>query len=513
MPQDIAENEPLLKKTDGSRVLVREISSSSADTQRASETRGRPKTPSTPLPLKQLFVLGLVRLAEPINFTLIFPFVNQMMVDLKVTEESSEIGFYSGLVDSCFAVAQCCTILQWGRLSDRVGRRPVIFIGLLGSIISVFFFGHSKNLAWALTSRSIAGALSGNVAVVQSILSEITDSTNEAKAMPLNSLTWNLGCIIGPIIGGNLLYPAKRWPNTPLDNAWFREFPYALPCAVGASIGLAALTLAYTSLQETRWKKHTLKSNVVTVIASREASHNPNPSQVESLRSTPKKTTVRDILAYPPLRDTIMAGFLQSILATGYDVVFALVCFSPISLGGFSRSPAEIGYAFAFGGLLSLLILPFGLPSLQRRYGTVSLYYGLSMFWPFIYLMFPLLNMIVRHFVIDEENCTLSIEGTYVLWTGIAVLILMTRITSMSFSLNIMLVKAAAPDKEMLGSTFGVSQTIACIARAIGPILASSLFAASVDRQILGGNAVWLVMASIGLWGFLQARSLYCHNL
>ncbi|KAG8831242.1 hypothetical protein FRC17_003438 [Serendipita sp. 399] len=331
--------------------------------------------------------------------------------------------------------------------------------------------------------------------VVQSILSEITDSTNEAKAMPLNSLTWSLGCIIGPVIGGNLLYPAKRWPGSPLDNAWFREFPYALPCAVGASIGLFALALAYTSLQETRWKKRTLNDSKPNDSPSHASIHTSDPSQVESLRPSPSKPTVKEIIAYPPLRDTIFAGFLASVLATAYDVVFALAMFSPISLGGFSRSPAEIGYAFALGGVISLFLLPFGLPPLQRRYGTVPLYYGLAMLWPVIYLMFPALNVIVKQFVVDQEGSVLSPKGT------------------MSFSLNIMLVKAAAPDKEMLGSTFGVSQTIACVARAIGPAFVSSLFAVSVDRQLLGGSAVWLIMAAIGLGSVIQSRRLYQHHL
>jgi len=64
-----------------------------------------------------------------------------------------------------------------------------------------------------------------NVSVIQTILTELTDSTNESKAMPLVSVTWSIGCIIGPLLGGSLAHPAERWPSSPFNNAWFRKYP------------------------------------------------------------------------------------------------------------------------------------------------------------------------------------------------------------------------------------------------------------------------------------------------
>lgn len=82
-------------------------------------TKHSPKSP-TPLPLAQLACLCLVRTTEPINFTHIFPYVNQMLAGMHVTDDPSRIGFYSGVVESAFAVAQLCSIYQWARLSGML---------------------------------------------------------------------------------------------------------------------------------------------------------------------------------------------------------------------------------------------------------------------------------------------------------------------------------------------------------------------------------------------------------
>ncbi|KAF8726562.1 Major Facilitator Superfamily, partial [Rhizoctonia solani] len=86
----------------------------------------------TPLPVKQVIVLCLMRFAEPISFSVIFPFVNQMIEELGVTSDPKELGYFSGLVEGVFALAQFCTVWFWGSLSDKIGRRPVLITGLCG---------------------------------------------------------------------------------------------------------------------------------------------------------------------------------------------------------------------------------------------------------------------------------------------------------------------------------------------------------------------------------------------
>lgn len=104
---------------------------------------------------------ALCRICEPIAFTSIFPYIYFMVKDFHATEDESKISFYSGLVTSAFTFAEFSTGLLWGRLSDKVGRKPVLLMGLAGTGLSSVVFGLSPNLAVALVARALGGLLNG----------------------------------------------------------------------------------------------------------------------------------------------------------------------------------------------------------------------------------------------------------------------------------------------------------------------------------------------------------------
>ncbi|TDL24543.1 MFS general substrate transporter [Rickenella mellea] len=359
-----------------------------------------------------------------------------MMEVLKVTDKPSEVGYYSGIVDSLFAVCELFTICHWGKLSDRIGRKPVLTLGLAGVALSSTSFGFSKSLPWAVFSRSIAGALSGNAAMVTSVISEITDETNQAQAFPLIGLSWSLGVILGPMIGGTFVNPIETHPKTFGIFPLFRDYPFLLPCLISSILTVGAMVLGAIFLRESHPARRTLDSRL------------PLPSSTRQREKSTCKNdgSARSILKSEIIRTVLKNYFLLSILGTSFDVVFVLFAYTPVRLGGLSRNPSEIGYAMAFIGIAGAVVQVIIFPRLQYRYDNLPLYRFLMFFWPAIFGSLPLLNLVAR-WTMPVIVTTATVESgephfpaSPWLWVCVCIVLAVVRFTSMTFSLNVILI-------------------------------------------------------------------------
>ena len=86
-----------------------------------------------------------------------------MIQDFHVSENPSKISIYAGMVTSSFAFAEFSSGVAWGRLSDKIGRKPVLLTGLAGTALSMLIFGFARNLPVALLARALGGFLNGCV--------------------------------------------------------------------------------------------------------------------------------------------------------------------------------------------------------------------------------------------------------------------------------------------------------------------------------------------------------------
>lgn len=112
------------------------------------------------------FDAAIVRLAEPIALTSIFPYAWPLVKKFHVGDEN-DASFYAGLLISAFALAEATTGMYWGGLSDKIGRKPVLLIGCAGTMLSMMMVGFASNIWVALAGRAIGGFLNGNIGVIQ----------------------------------------------------------------------------------------------------------------------------------------------------------------------------------------------------------------------------------------------------------------------------------------------------------------------------------------------------------
>ncbi|KAF8078095.1 major facilitator superfamily multidrug-resistance, DHA1 sub-family [Lyophyllum atratum] len=449
----------------------------------------------SPIPQVQLALLCFLRLLDPLNFTQIFPYVNEFMRDLHVSEDPSKVGLYSGLLESSFAVCQLLAIYPWGFLSDSVGRRPVILIGVAGLAVSTMLFSLSRSFATALASRALAGLFSGNVAVIPSVVCEITDHHNQSAVFAFFGLWWPLGAIIGPLVGGTFANPALRYPRF-FDHPFFHSYPYFLPSFIVSGITATGFALNFC------WLKETLQTK--TVAASKRLAHTysgtDNPSET---RSTCESYTIRQLLAIPVISALSISGCTLSFVSTTFDVLFVLYCYYPIHLGGLGFSTSEIGYALALSGAIAAALQLFIMPALLRRFNHARMYHFCMKTWAYVYIGLPLLNVVAR----QGLNGTGGNAVTIIIWVWIAVILLAARVGFLAYSINMVLVKAHSKPSA-LGSTYALVQFFICLSRSLSPAFASFIFTSSTEMNILNGYIWALVMAIVSMGSCYFSRTI-----
>ncbi|KAJ6547074.1 major facilitator superfamily domain-containing protein [Mycena capillaripes] len=441
-----------------------------------------------PLPKAQLAALCISRLTDPIAYTQIFPWINEFLLILHVTDDVSKIGFYSGLVESTFAVSQTLTSYHWAKLSDVVGRRPIILTGAAGLAVVTLPLGFCTSLTQIIILRALAGFLAGNLAVYHSILSEITHPSHESIAYPLYAFTWPFGATIGPLIGGSFSNLGTKYPEY-----WGYDFilayPYFMPNLVCSLLVTVGLSLAYLYLEETLPSKR----------------NGPSADNVK-LQSPP--LGAMDILAIPMMRALTVSAFALGFIGTAFDVVFVLFCYTPIERGGLSFSVNQIGYALAMNGAILAIFQLFFMPTLLRTYRASAIYHTSMSCWPLTFFLIPFLNLIVRAGY-NEDSRLVDPVINVIMWIGIALVLTCSRIAALAYATNMILIRNHAPSPSSLGACNGLVQVAMCVSRCFSPAFISSVFALSVGNNLLGGYPIWVVvMLSVCLVGCFFSRKM-----
>ena len=148
---------------------------------------------------KPIFALKLATLVIALGYSLILPVMPFYMENLGAG--GRELGWLTAV----YALAQTVCAPFWGALSDRIGRKPIISIGIIGYSISLFLFGLASSFWTLFIARSLSGILSSATSVAS--LAYVGDSSSEeerSKNMSQLGASMSVGVMMGPLLGAFL---------------------------------------------------------------------------------------------------------------------------------------------------------------------------------------------------------------------------------------------------------------------------------------------------------------------
>jgi MFS transporter, DHA1 family, tetracycline resistance protein len=316
---------------------------------------------------------------------------------------------------ACYSLAQLFFSPLLGRLSDRLGRRPVLLVSLAFSIAAYIWLGLADALWMLFAARLLAGAGAGNIAAAQAYITDVTSPEARAKGMGMIGAAFGLGFTIGPWIGGQL---AGSDPTTAA---------LARPAFAAAGMSALAFVLVLALLKESLPPE------------ARHASAGPGRWQL-----------ARQVLARPTLRKLLVLFFATISAFAAMETTFALW-----ANDAFNWGPQQVGYIFLFVGLVLVVVQGLLIGPLSRRFGEARLVLAGAALIAAGLAGTPFALSLPRLLVV-----------TALLALGMGLL---------NPSMNSLISRQAGSDER--GGVMGVSQSAGSLARIVGPLIAGPLFA------------------------------------
>ena len=357
-------------------------------------------------PLIIIFVTVFIDL---IGFGMVIPILPFYANTPPFSATPLEIGF---LVAS-YSLMQFFFSPLLGRLSDRYGRRPVLFISLLGSAIGYFVIGFANTLFLVFLGRIIGGITGGNISTAQAYIADVTSKENRAKGMGLFGAAFGLGFIFGPALAGIL-----------------SKYGVHVPFFFAAALSFANAVALYFILPES------LKANARRVLPERK-------NRLLDLFDSLKNKEFREI------------NIVYFLLVTAFSIMtYAFVLYTTFRFG---YTAEQNGYLFAFVGLIAILGQGFLFGRLVKRYGESSL------------IVAGCLLMVASLFAVPLVGPQYG--GLIGLLIGTAVLSFGNSLASPGLTS----LASKTADEHDQGRAMGILQSGASLARVIGPVIGGLL--------------------------------------
>ncbi|RDL33670.1 MFS general substrate transporter [Venustampulla echinocandica] len=482
-------------------------------------------------PTAQLFLLAIVRLAEPIALTSIFPYAWPLVKRFRVGNED-DASFYAGLLISTFALAESLTGMFWGALSDRVGRKPVLLLGCTGTMLSMVMVGFAANIWVALAGRALGGVINGNIGIIQTMVGElVTKPEHEPRAYSIMPFVWSIGTILGPAIGGYFADPVVSFPDTFASDGLFGKFPYLLPNLICSALLLISIAAGYFLLEETHPDMQprvllpatTYHSDETPLMATADAIKTPavdlraetygtfEGSDDSTWRHSQPKTKPVKIFT-PRIIALIVALAIFSYHSMSYDHLLPIFLEdepgTPIptlsliarsvtgtpplrATGGLGLSIQQVGIIMSINGAIALFVQAVIFPCAAEMFGIYKLFIIVSVLHPVAYFIMPLLAFL------PPSSLYLG------LYTCLAV---RNLLSILAYPVLLILIKEATPSPCVLGKINGLAASAGAGARTVAPPVAGYLY--SLGSRFEFSGLAWYASSFVAAIGAVQCFSV-----
>jgi MFS family permease len=330
-----------------------------------------------------------------------------------------------------FSLMSFITAPLWGRLSDRVGRRPVLMASMAAAALAYLWMAFATHLWMLFAARAFAGACAGNIAAAQAYIADVTPPENRARGMGMIGAAFGLGFIIGPVLGGVIA------------GGDIATADLATPCLIAAGLSFAAFLGVLFLLPESL------------------------PERLQQTRRN-RLEAARAALARPGLGLLLLVFFLVILAFSGMETVFAWW-----AIAQFGWGPRPTGFVFFYVGVLSAAMQGGLIGPLTRRFGEERLMLaGLGLI---------ALGLLLMPFAANVPLLLVAVSG---LALGMGL---------MQPSINSLISRRAGAERQ--GEVMGVAQSIGSLSRVLGPIAAGALFAEFGRRSPFLWGAVLVAAA------------------
>lgn len=353
-----------------------------------------------------------------------------------------------GLLFASFSAMQFLFAPMWGRVSDRIGRRPVLLGGLFGTAGSYVLFAFADSMPLLFASRILAGFFGANVSTAQAYIADVTTDKDRSKGMGLIGAAFGLGFTMGPLIGGELVNISHMGPGL-----------------LAAGLSLAAASFGYFNLKEPE-------------------RHRDEASRVFGFE------TVREVFATPRLWILYLLNYLAIFAFSGFESMFIQF--------GLNRFPET----FHMPGSVEKA-------SMEQILAAAPIA-GRYMF--FIGLVSAAIQGgLIRRLIPKYGETRLIVAGPAILAVSFLVIgfapagswwvvVVGCALMPIGFGLNTPstagLISRASPAQRQ-GAYLGLSQSVASLARMTGPPFAGVMFALAGAQSPFWTGAAVLALGSL----------------